>query len=99
MADPWKMEGEDDGDWEVLEEIVDYWDDGDGDDTAKAAAAFEKELAEFEGNLSSANHYVSVSDNTQDQDETDTTFCYHCRSLQMVPHDFPHLVPQLRVLN
>ena len=61
FADPWKMEGEDDGDWEVFEEIVDYWDDGDGDYTAEAAAAFEKELAEFEAAESDMSH-VSMSD-------------------------------------
>lgn len=61
MADPWKVEGGDNDDWEVLEEIVDYWDDGDGDDTAAAAVAFEKELAEFEAAEPYMSH-VSRSD-------------------------------------
>ena len=71
LADPWKIgdgDGDDGGDWEVFEEIIDYWDDGDGDDTVEAAAAFEKELAEFEAGESGMAH-VTMLDN-QDQDET-----------------------------
>ncbi|KAK1746021.1 hypothetical protein QTG54_003945 [Skeletonema marinoi] len=63
--DPWEMEDKDDSnDWEVEEEeIIDffYWEDG--DDLEEAAAAVEKQFAEFEAAVSALSDTdIAMSD-------------------------------------
>jgi hypothetical protein len=64
-ADPWEMKDKDDGnDWDVEEEeIIDFFDWEDGDDLEEAAAAVEKQFAEFEAAVSALSDTdIAMSD-------------------------------------